>query len=110
MRKQTPRVGAGVTVLLLVVFVLCAPIAAAGGRIAPAGMLTGGVVAVVCLAMPRPWSAPTHGLLLARVRRGSALDTTACHPAVPSVTLAGVQRQGRVLPTEVSPYRPSQPY
>lgn len=101
MRKLTPRVGAGVTVLLLEVFVLCAPIAAAGGRIAPAGMLAGSVLAVLCLTMPRPWSAPPHGLLLSRARHGSALDTTTCHPAIPSATLAGVLRQGCVLPAEI---------
>jgi hypothetical protein len=103
MRKLTPRVGAGVTVLLLVVFASSAPIAAAGERSALAGMLAGSVLAAWCLATPRPWSAPTHGLRLLGARHGRAQDTTACRPAIPSVMTAGVLRQGCVLPTEARP-------
>jgi hypothetical protein len=100
MRKLTPRVGAGVTVLLLVGVAMCAPTEAAGERSALAGTLSGSVLAVWCLAMSRPWRAPTHGLRLLGARLGRTLDTTACRPAIPSVITAGALRQGRVLPTE----------
>jgi hypothetical protein len=102
MRKLTPRVGAGVTALslLLVVFAMCAPNEAAGERSALAGMLAGSVVAAWGAALSRPWCAPAHGLRAPLRARGHALDATACRPAIPSVMTAGALRQGCVLPTE----------